>query len=367
MFSPGASAALALTGVTRHFGRVKALDALSLDFAPGQLTTVVGPQGSGKSTLMRILAGVDRRFEGSLELDGAVINRVPVRRRGFGVLQQGDHLFGHMTLGDNVALPLRWRGVARAERHQLVQAALDLVQLGEAGHVLPAAATAEQAQRAMLARAAVCGPRVLLLDEPFAPANGVPPLGFIAILQRLHSVLGATTVLATRFGSLALPLSDRVVVLRDGSLDQCGTPEEIFGRPDNPHVAALFGETNRLAGMVAWVDADCLAVRLDCGPLVEAGPGHEGLRPGMRCLVLLRPEAIAVAAVSAAEMGEGALDATVLEAQFWGECYRLRLLIGSGAELVVRRPALAGLQGLVAGRAVSIAWQTHHALVFSAA
>jgi ABC-type Fe3+/spermidine/putrescine transport system ATPase subunit len=358
------ASALKISRLSRRFGGLQALDSLSFDFAPGRVTALVGESGSGKTALMRILAGLDRPNGGSVELDGINITRVKAPRRGFGIVQQPDLLFPRMTLAQNVELPLRLRRVKRAERARLVQMALETAQIGDAADLLPEAADSFQVQRAILARAAVFGAPVLLLDEPFEDGG---MFGLVPTLRRFQALLGATTVLATRFAAPALAVCDQVAVLRCGQLEQTGTPQDIFNRPRNDYVASLFGETNRLDGVVEVLEPDTVLVRLACGPLVEAARGGVGLEPEKPCVILLRPETIASAPVAAREMGEGAIDARMLETQFWGDHYRLRLLIGSGVELVVRRPALAGLRGLTVGREASIAWQPHQAFAFRSA
>ncbi len=359
-------AALRLAGLTSpaHRGARAhgGLDGLTLAPVPGALTAILGPAGAGKSALIRALAGFGHT-RGTMALDGHDLARIPASKRGFGVLLQPDVLFAHMTLAQNVAFPLRMRGIKRHARPGLVAEALSLVQLDGCGGWLPHQASAAQRQRAMLARATVAAPRVLLLDEPFSAQDPQARAALVAALRHIHGLLGMTTLLATSVGADALAVADHVAVLRAGAVEQCGAPEEVFDRPRNDYVAALLGETNRLPGAIVEIDEDIALVRLACGPLVEATPGRT-LAPGDACMLTLRPDRIAVAAASAAEMGDGALDATLIEAQFLGDSYRLRLLIGSGAEIVVRRPAAAGLRGLVVGRGVALAWQAQHAFAF---
>jgi ABC-type Fe3+/spermidine/putrescine transport system ATPase subunit len=158
-------------------------------------------------------------------------------------------------------------------------------------------------------------------------------------------------------------VADRVAVLRDGAIDQHGPPEEVWDRPRNAAVAALLGEMNRLPGTVEAVQDDIALVRLACGPLMEALLGRT-LQPGDPCVLMVRPDRVALAPVPAAEMGEGAIDGTLIEARFDGSSWRLRLLVGSGAALMVRRPAASGLRGLSVGQTAALAWQPHHAWAF---
>ncbi len=355
----GAALGLTVRGLTRQRGRVAVLDRLDLAPAVGLLTAIIGPAGSGKSTLLRILAGFERA-RGAIMFEGRDVAGVPPHRRGFGVVQQPDALFPHLDLAGNVELPLRFRRVPRASRKWLTAEALDQWQLGPFARMLPAEAGPALCQRAMLARATVFGPRLLLLDEPFSSQDVASRAELFANLRRVHALLGATTLLATRRADDALGAADRVAVLRSGAIEQHGTPWELSDRPRNAYVAGLLGEVNRLAGVVRTIEDGIAQVRLLCGPMVDAAAG-DALRKGDPCIVTVRPDRIAIAAVPAAEMGEDALDATLIEAQFLGDAYRLRLLLGSGAELVVRRPAAAGLRGLAPGRSAAIAWQPHHA------
>ncbi len=360
------AAALALAGLTSPVrGSPRAwggLDGLTLSPVPGLLTAVLGPAGAGKSSLVGAVAGFVR-VRGTIALDGQSLGRVPAWRRGFGVVLQPDVLLPHWTLAENVGWPLRLRGVRRAARAPLVEQALHLAGLEGLGNLRPPAVGAAQRQRAVLARATVFAPRVLLLDEPLAGLDPEERASLLAALRRIHALLGTTTtLLATQVGADALAVADRVAVLNGGAILQHGSLTEVFDQPCSGIVAGLLGETNRLAGTVLDADEESATVRLACGPVVEARPGGS-LQPGERCVVSVRPDRIAVAAASAAEMGGEAIDARLIEAQFQGDSYRLRLLIGSGTEIVVRRPAAAGLRGLADGCA--IAWQTHHATAFT--
>ncbi len=338
------------------------LDRLTLSPEPGALTVLLGAAGAGKSALLRAVAGF-ARVQGGIELDGREIGRVPAWRRGFGVVQQPDALLPHLTLAENVAFGLRMRRVPAASRRALVEEALHLVQLEGRGGLRPAAARAAERQRAMLARATVFGPRVLLLDEPADAQEGQERVMLLASVRRIHALLGATTLLATASGADALAVADQIAVLRAGAIEQYGPAAEVFDRPRSDYAAGLLGETNRLAGIILDVDDELATVRLACGPVVEVLRGRN-LQAGDGCVVVLRPERIAVAGARAAEMGDHAVDATLIEALFQGDSYRLRLLVGSGAQVVVRRPAAAGLRGLVVGGDAALAWQAHHAFAY---
>jgi putative spermidine/putrescine transport system ATP-binding protein len=343
--------------------RAGGLTDISLEVTAGSLLALIGPARAGKSALIGLLSGRLRRYTGDVTFAGVSLRRVAMHRRGFGLVQQDDALFAHLSLAENVAYPLRLRGVARRDRKRLVQGALDSVQLEDSGR-RPHQASAAERQRASIARATVFGPRVLLLDEPLSdqPAEARP--GLLACLRRLHRMLGTTTVLATRSAGDAMALADRAAVLNFGRLEQMATPATIYDAPASVAAALATGEINLLPGRVNAIDEDGVAsIGLECGPAVEA-QAAPGLRPRDRCAFTLRPERVAVAPIRAADMGGDALDATLIEVLHLGEQICLRLLIGTGAELVVKRPAAAGTRGLTVGSTVAIAWQPSHARAF---
>ena len=367
-------ATLEVSGLTSSAGRARStaggaaadggLDGLSFAALPGRVTAVLGEPGSGKSALIRAIAGLDRA-DGAVVVDGVDQAGVAAARRGFGVVLRDDVLSSWTRLAGNVAEPLRRHGATRSERARIVAETLDLLGLSPLARQWPGRLSAAERRRAMVARATVFGPRLLLLDDPFAGQDLAERALLAGGLRRVQALLGATTLLTTDAGEDALALAEQVVVVRHGRVVQSGTLQEVFNRPASLYAACLLGEVNRLPGRMVELEDDMALVRLDCGPVVEArlaGP----LEPGGACTVGLRPDRIALAAASAAEMGGYAVDATVVETRFMGESYRLRLLIGSGAEVVVLRAAAAGLRGVRVGGAVALAWQAHHASVFEA-
>jgi ABC-type Fe3+/spermidine/putrescine transport system ATPase subunit len=359
--------ALHIDGLTRRFRsgplglrQTTALDAVSLAVAPSSLVAVIGPAGAGKSTLLRLLAGADRPSEGSFAHEGIAPGQI-------GALLQGDALSTSHTLAENIAMPLRRlrRGLDRKTQARLVATALDLLALTPLARRLPQNVDAATRQRALLARALVGEPRLLLLDDPFAHQEESDRAALAATVRQLHELLGTTTVLATRSAATALPLADEIAVLQGGRLVESGSPQTLYESPASASTAALLGPVNRLPGTIETVEDDTATIRLACGPVVEARLAA-ALAPGAACTLCIRPERIAIAAASAAGMGEAAIDATLIAARFAGATTRLRALIGSGAELVIDRPTGAMLRGLIAGEPVAVAWQPHHAIAYAA-
>jgi putative spermidine/putrescine transport system ATP-binding protein len=357
---------LALTQLTlRAPNATLALDRVSLDIPRGVFLTLLGAPGAGKSALLAALAGFARPTQGDISLNAQSLRRVRPNRRGFGVVSRDPALFPHLTLAENIAYPLRLRGTRRADRNRMVDAALDSVLLHDGGR-MPHQATPAEHQRAAWARATIFGPRALLLDEPLALQSPADRALALAALRRLHLMLGVPTVMATNNPADALALSDRIAVLHQGRVEQTDEPAKLYANPISAIAARASGEANLLPGTIARLEDDGTArVTLACGPAIEA-TAPRGLFPRDRCLVCLRPEQIAVALTRAEDMGEGALDATVLEVLNLGDAVRLRLLLGAGEALVVRRPAGVAIAGLSPGEPVAVAWQPHHGLILPA-
>lgn len=362
---------------------------LSLQIAPGEFVSVLGATGVVGTRLLMLAAGLTDPAGGQVLVDGKS-PRLQRRAGRLGIMLRPDALFPHLTVRQNIAYPLaasgRWgsrlSAASRSARREQVRLVAALLKLEPLLRRYPASLDITTRRRVSLARAVVGEPTLLLLDEPLAGLALAARDDLQQTLRRLHDWLGATTLAAIGEPAQALALSDQVAVLSPGGgIAQLGSPAELHRQPANAAVAAVLGPANRLAGRIEQVEVDIAQVRLDCGPLVEAQlaepdadaktatqPGPSTLT-GAACTLVVPPERIAVAAISPEEMGDetgaGAIAATVVEALDLGVQLQLRLLIGTGSEIVVLRPAAAGLGGLAPGRVACIAFQPHHALVFT--
>ena len=354
--------------VRRSFdGTVDVVRDLTLDVARGEFLTLLGPSGSGKTTTLMMLAGFETPDAGQILLDGQDITRQAPHRRNIGVVFQSYALFPHMTVAENIAFPLQVRGLSPAIQRERITRAVDMVRLSDMLDRLPAQLSGGQQQRVALARALVFEPRLVLLDEPLGALDRALREEMQAEIRHLHAALGVTMVYVTHDQAEALRLSDRIAVMAGGTLRQVGTPAALYETPQDAFVAGFLGESNFLPGSVIAVEDDIALVQLDCGVTAEALAGT--LRPNQRCQVAIRPERIAVAAIAADEMGEGALPATLLEAIYLGDHIRLLLRVGAPgfptAEIAVKRPAGVPMAGLEPGLSASLAWQPHHARAFA--
>ncbi|MGX7827841.1 sulfate/molybdate ABC transporter ATP-binding protein [Actinokineospora sp. 24-640] len=248
-------------GVGKRFGSFVALEDVSVEVPTGGLTALLGPSGGGKSTLLRVIAGLERPDTGSVLIDGADATDIPVRRRGVGFVFQHYAAFKHLTVFRNIAFGLEIRRRPAAEIKARVEELLHLVRLEQFAHRLPAHLSGGQRQRMALARALAVEPRVLLLDEPFGALDAQVRKELREWLRRLHDEVQVTTVFVTHDQEEALEVADEIVVVNQGKVEQVGTPDELYDRPANEFVMSFLGPTTRLGD--ALVRPHDIDVRLD--------------------------------------------------------------------------------------------------------
>ena len=235
-----------ITGLTKKYGRFYALDSVDLDINSGEFLTLLGPSGSGKTTLLMAIAGFNRPDAGSIRFGGDEMILTPPHKRNVGMVFQSYALFPHMTVAENVAFPLKLRGVAAAESAERVDAALATVQLSGLGGRGIEELSGGQRQRVALARAFVFRPRILLMDEPLSALDKKLREQMQIELKHLHEQLGVTTVYVTHDQREALTMSDRIAVINNGRLAQVDTPHAIYNQPANAFVADFIGESSAL-------------------------------------------------------------------------------------------------------------------------
>ena len=233
-------------GITKRFGSFVALDDVDLDVPSGQLTALLGPSGGGKSTLLRIIGGLDEADSGSIVIDGVEATGIPAQRRNVGFVFQHYAAFKHLSVYRNVAFGLEIRKRPKAEIRQRVQELLELVHLDQFADRLPAQLSGGQRQRMALARALAVEPRVLLLDEPFGALDAKVRKELRDWLRRLHDEVHVTTVFVTHDQEEALEVADSLVVINHGRIEQVGSPNELYDHPANDFVMGFLGPVTRL-------------------------------------------------------------------------------------------------------------------------
>ncbi|TIT21024.1 MAG: ABC transporter ATP-binding protein [Mesorhizobium sp.] len=254
------TSAVSFQKVSRHFGSVRAVDAVDLDIVPGEFFAMLGPSGSGKTTCLRLIAGFEQPTAGSISIFGERAEGVPPYRRNVNTVFQDYALFPHLNVLDNVAYGLMVKGVGRPERQKAAEEALALVRLPDYGARRPGQLSGGQRQRVALARALVNQPKVLLLDEPLGALDLKLRENMQEELKSLQKALGITFVFVTHDQGEALSMADRVAVFNDGKIMQIGTPEDIYQRPKTRFVADFVGSSNvlppdfvqRYAGQHRW-------------------------------------------------------------------------------------------------------------------
>jgi len=237
---------ISVRNVTKQFGEYVALGDVSIDVAEGSLTALLGPSGSGKSTLLRVIAGLEQPDTGNVFIDDRDVTGLAPQDRGIGFVFQHYAAFKHMTVHDNVAFGLTIRKRPKAEIEKRVRELLQLVQLDGLAHRYPAQLSGGQRQRMGLARALAVDPSVLLLDEPFGALDARVRTELRAWLRRLHDETHTTTVIVTHDQEEAMEVTDTVVVMNRGQIEQVAEPRELYEQPANEFVMSFVGQVNRV-------------------------------------------------------------------------------------------------------------------------
>jgi sulfate transport system ATP-binding protein len=239
-----------VTNVSKNFGDFAALRDVSVDIPSGALTALLGPSGGGKSTLLRIIAGLEQPDSGTIEIEGQDSTDLSPQRRGVGFVFQHYAAFKHMTVFGNVAFGLEIRKRSKAEIKARVNELLELVHLEQFAHRYPAQLSGGQRQRMALARALAVEPKVLLLDEPFGALDAQVRKELRAWLRRLHDEVHVTTVFVTHDQEEAMEVADEIVVMAKGEVQQIGSPDDLYERPASDFVMSFLGPTTRVGGVL---------------------------------------------------------------------------------------------------------------------
>jgi spermidine/putrescine ABC transporter ATP-binding subunit len=356
-------AKVSLVGLEKHFDGVGAVRGISLEIGSGEFLTLLGPSGSGKTTTLMMIAGFETPTDGDIAIDGRSVIGVPPHKRNIGMVFQNYALFPHLTVAENIAFPLKQRGVDRAARARLVVASLAMMQLPGYEARYPRQLSGGQQQRVALARAIVFQPRLLLMDEPLGALDKQLRDSLQLEMRRLHAELGITFVYVTHDQQEALTMSDRIAVVNEGRIAQLGPPEELYDRPSNRFVASFIGESNFLPGIVRGVQ-DGIVVA-DCGgTMLRAVAGGAPLPVGSEVTLTTRPERMQFADGAIAPDGrQNRLRATVTEAMFAGERCRYLLRGEDGVALVLKEQSGAAIRRRAIGETTEIAWSVADTVV----
>ena len=338
-----------LYGLSKHYGPFRALDDVSLQIRAGEFLTLLGPSGSGKSTLLMALAGFVEPSHGNILIGGKSIIQLPPERRDFGVVFQGYALFPHMTAAQNIAYPLKIRGLKQSEIDARVTETLELVQLGHLATRYPKQLSGGQQQRIALARALVFSPKVLLLDEPMGALDKKLRGDLQLELRQLHKRLGCTFINVTHDQEEAMAMSDRIAIMRAGKIVQLDEPSVLYSRPKTRFVAGFLGKSNFIEGQVVAIDGRMAFLGTPDGRVCHA-MDERPLAVGDTAVLAIRPQRLRVG------QGPNSRPAVVETAMYLGTHVELMVRCSSGQRLALSQDATDSGTLLREGATVNVNW-----------
>jgi putative spermidine/putrescine transport system ATP-binding protein len=305
----------------------------NLDIRKGEFVTLLGPSGSGKTTCLMMLAGFEDVTSGRIMIDGSSVVEVAPYHRNIGMVFQHYALFPHMTIGENLAYPLKVRKIPAKEIARRVMETLDLVELGAFEKRYPGQLSGGQQQRVALARALIFEPRIVLMDEPLGALDKNLREQMQFEIKRLHESIGFTAIYVTHDQTEALTMSDRIAVFDDGVVQQCATPEVLYERPANAFVADFIGENNHIEGTVRSIAGDLARVELSDGTLIEA-LNINCPDIGEPCRISIRPENLFIDQPAPARINS--VSAEFVLNLYIGDSIHYYFKLGSGTEIMVK-------------------------------
>ncbi len=315
---------LVLTDIQKRFGETVAVEDFNLTAERGEFVSFLGPSGCGKTTTLRMIAGFEQPTTGTIEIDGRDVTRVAPNKRNVGMVFQSYALFPNMSVADNIGFGLKVRKRPGDQVRKRTGELLELINLPDKGSRYPYQLSGGQQQRVALARALAFEPEVLLLDEPLSALDAKIRVALRHEIRAIQRQLGITTVYVTHDQEEALSLSDRVVVMSDGRMEQVGTPFEIYNFPSTAFVASFVGTLNVLPGVVTDAARGTLDI---AGQPVRIARAFEGAA-GREVSVALRPEMVSL---GEGENGQNRLTGKVVDVSFLGSIVRIRVGLGDGA------------------------------------
>ncbi|WP_152348749.1 ABC transporter ATP-binding protein [Brevibacterium sp. CFH 10365] len=363
---------LEIQGVKKVFGDNTAIERLDLNVRKGEFLSLLGPSGCGKTTLLRMIAGFETPTDGAILLGGKDIVSLPPHRRPVNTVFQSYLLFPHMNIADNIAYGLKQAKVPKPEIAQRVRDALALVQMEDFAGRKPEQLSGGQQQRIALARALVNRPQVLLLDEPMSALDRKLREEMQLELKRLHTKLDTTFVFVTHDQDEALAMSDRIVVMYDGVIQQIGSGEDIYANPHNGFVAGFIGKQNFISAEVASTGSTTATLRtanavltaptLTLKPATAAGEPRD-LEVGDRVRAAIRPERMHVAPAGESSGEANTARGSVISYSFLGDVIQYMIVVGDNDEILARIPA-AGREPIGAGTEVELSWDADAVAVY---
>ncbi len=345
-------ATVTLSNIVKRFGTFTAVQKMSLDIPEGSFCTLLGPSGCGKTTTLRMVAGLLDPTEGDISIAGRRVNDIPIHKRNLGIVFQNYALFPHRTVAENVGFGLKYRDVSRADAERRVMQALDLVQLPQLAHRYPSELSGGQQQRIALARAVVIEPDVLLLDEPLSALDANLREDMRVELKNIQKRLGVTSIFVTHDQSEALAMSDQIIVMSEGRIEQVGPPEDVYNTPASEFVARFLGAANILEASVADAQGDEVALDVPgFARVVIPRTRAPELGDARKARLVIRAEKLKLMPADSRDDGAMMIPATVEAVDYQGQAARYFLRVGDHALQALN---LIDVAPFAAGDAVSL-------------
>lgn len=343
-----------LQSLTKKFGKVVAVDEISLHVDEGEFLTLLGPSGSGKTTTLMMIAGFELPTAGKIFIRGKDVMMVPPYDRNIGMVFQNYALFPHMTVFKNVAFPLKMRKLSKKEITQRVGRVLEIVKLPDFENRLPRQLSGGQQQRVSLARALIYDPPLLLMDEPLGALDKKLREHMQIEIRNLQRELRITSLYVTHDQQEALTMSDRVAVFDQGKIQQVGTPDELYEKPSNPFVADFIGESNFIAGHIIGLEDDSAIMTSEDREIEIPCPRTSGLVMEQKVQLVIRPEKIRFVEPSFNPLVR--VDGVVEELIYSGEVRRYTIRVSHEQTIDLKQQIMHGVKAFRKGDRVSVGW-----------
>lgn len=350
-----------LQGVTKHYGTVVALDEIDLEVRRSEFLTLLGPSGSGKTTILNLISGMVGPTAGRIWIDGKDITEMPPNKRGLGMVFQNYALMPHMTVFENIAFPLRVRKLKSSVIKTKVAEVLDLVRLPEVARRKPSELSGGQQQRIAIARCLVYNPSIILMDEPLGALDKKLREEMQLELKRLHASLDITAIYVTHDQEEALTMSDRIVLLNNGQIEQMGTPDDLYFHPRSLFSAEFLGDSNILSGNIE-----------ETGPTVTISTAVGQCRCSRACgfaesgtpvKIMVRPENVFILPPGTSDEHLNKVPARMVDTITFGGVIKSYLQLADGSSMVVQELTRAGQSVPEAGSEVYVAWSSEDTII----
>ncbi|MBV7485315.1 ABC transporter ATP-binding protein [Bordetella sp. BOR01] len=345
-----------LQQVSRRYGAVQALAPIDLQVRKGEFVTLLGPSGSGKTTLLNLIAGTVAPSTGRVLIRGEDVTHSPPSRRELGMVFQNYALMPHMTVFENIAFPLRVRRLPKPEIERKVREVLELIRLPDVAQRRPRELSGGQQQRVSLARCIVYNPALILLDEPLGALDKKLREHMQLEIRSLHAELGVTMLNVTHDQDEALTMSDRIVLMNEGRIEQQATPAQLYSAPVSVFAADFLGTANLIAGEVSEQSDGWVTLATQVGPLRARVPAA-GASPGTRATLVVRPEAIDVVRGDTLPLADQvAVEGTLRDLIVLGSVLRYHVRTAGGQDFVAQQQNHRRHADMQRGMPVRLIW-----------